>query len=82
MIENIDLSGIKKYKIKNIYNELDYRVFRILLNAASIYVINLMRLYDLFDIDGYLFLKTCQDKNKIIIYKNIATKNIIHINIQ
>lgn len=41
-----------------------------------------MRLYDLFDIDGYLFLKTCQDKNKIIIYKNIATKNIIHINIQ
>lgn len=82
MIENIDLSGIKKYKIKNIHNELDYRVFRILLNAASIYVINLMRLYDLFDIDGYLFLKTCQDKNKIIIYKNIATKNIIHINIQ
>lgn len=53
MIENIDLSGIKKYKIKNIHNiELDYyRVFRILLNAASIYVINLMRLYDLFDID-------------------------------
>lgn len=62
MIENIDLSGIKKYKIKNIHNiELDYyRVFRILLNAASIYVINLMRLYDLFDIDGYLFLKTRQ----------------------
>lgn len=62
MIENIDLSGIKKYKIKNIHNELDYyRVFRILLNAASIYVINLMRLYDLFDIDCYLFLKTRQE---------------------
>lgn len=61
MIENIDLS-IKKYKIKNIHNELNYyRIFRILLNAASIYVINLIRLYDLFDIDNYLFLKTCQE---------------------
>lgn len=61
MIENIDLS-IKKYKIKNIHNELNYyRIFRILLNAASIYVINLIRLYDLFDIDSYLFLKTCQE---------------------
>lgn len=61
MIENIDLS-IKKYKIKNIHNELNYyRIFRILLNAASIYVINLIRLYDLFDIDSYLFLKTYQE---------------------
>lgn len=62
MIENIDLSDIKKYKIKNIHNELNYyRVFGILLNATSIYVINLIRLYDLFDIDSYLFLKTCQE---------------------